>query len=347
VLTLTLTLTVEGVPSLYPFVWQPRHAGYRPHMGFGDDLGAGAFSHAALVYERDQQLLDAAVPFLREGVAGGETTVLSVGSRERPLILDALGDASGVTVVPPWPPEAAFRTLRQNHQLINGESGHDGGQVRILGAVPGTDDAVPWAGWVRYETAINRVYLGLPVSMLCPYDRRITPRRVLEDVKHTHPLLTDASDGATTNSRFVEPRAFLDDLAARDLDPIESQPPTLELVDQLPGTSRRSVSSIAEKTDLDRPAIEALALAVGEVATNAVVHGRPPIVLRAWARPDRVVVSILDHGSGPADPFVGMLPVDTAPSGGLGLHVAYQTCSLVTMSRTDSSFTVHLTMRRS
>jgi hypothetical protein len=41
-----------------------------------------------------------------------------------------------------------------------------------------------------------------------------------------------------------------------------------------------------------------------------------------------------------------MIPVETAPSGGLGLHVVYQTCSLVTMSRVDNCFTIHLTMRK-
>ena len=40
-----------------------------------------------------------------------------------------------------------------------------------------------------------------------------------------------------------------------------------------------------------------------------------------------------------------MVPLDTAPAGGLGLHVVYQTCSLVTMSWGESDFTVHLTMR--
>jgi anti-sigma regulatory factor (Ser/Thr protein kinase) len=303
--------------------------------------------HSALVYDRDDELLDAAVPFLREGVEGGETTVLSVSDREQPLILGALGDTSGVTVVPAWPPGAAFKTLRQNHQLISKEAGHESAPTRILGEVPSTNEAVPWGSWVRYETAINHVYADLPVSMLCPYDRRTTPSWVLDDVESTHPFYAVAPDQPASNTGFLDPTAFLDDLAARDLDPIESEAPTLELFDQLPGTSRRSVAAMAESTELDRVSIEALALAVGEVTTNAVVHGRPPVVLRAWALPDRVVVSVLDHGGGPADPFVGMLPLDTAPSGGPGLHVVYQTCSLVTMSRTNSAFSVHLTMRQS
>ena len=311
-------------------------------QGFGRRL-----SHAALLYDDDDQLLDAAVPFLAEGVASGAPTLLSVSEREQPLILDALGDATGVTVVPPWPPGAAFRTLRQNHQLINGRTQDGDGQIHILGEVPSTTETVPWGAWVRYETAINHVYSDLPVSMLCPYDRRTTPGAVLDDVRRTHPLLTATDDELVNNAAFVEPTAFLGDLAERDLDPIESDRPALELVDQLPGTSRRSVAALAESTELDPGTIEALALAVGEVATNALSHGQPPIVLRAWSAPDRVVVSVRDHGGGPVDPFVGMVPLNMAPAGGgLGLHVVYQTCSLVTMSWNETDFTIHLTMRR-
>jgi anti-sigma regulatory factor (Ser/Thr protein kinase) len=313
-------------------------------MTLGDGVDTGRLCHSALLYDGDGELLDAAVPFLRDGVDRGEATLLSVSDRERPLILDALGDIAGVTVLPAWPPGAAFKTLRQNHRLISGDSGHGNAPTRILGEVPNTHESVPWGGWVRCETAINHVYADLPVTMLCLYDRRTTPAWVLDDVEHTHPFLA-ATDGPVRNAGFLDPTAFLGDLAARDLDPIESEAPTLELFDQLPGASRRSVAALAEITELDRSAIEALSLAVGEVATNAIVHGKPPILLRAWILPDRVVVSLLDHGSGPADPFVGMLPLDTAPSGGLGLHVVYQTCSLVTMSRTASDFTVHLTMR--
>jgi anti-sigma regulatory factor (Ser/Thr protein kinase) len=313
-------------------------------MTLGHGVRGDGLSHAALVYDSDDQLLDAAVPFLRQGVDRGCMTLLSVGVREQPLILEALGDVSGVTVVPSWSAGAAFQTLRQNHQLINTPAEQGRGAMHILGEVPCTTEAVPWGSWVRYETAINHVYADLSVSMLCPYDRRTAPQSVLDDVTNTHPLF--ATDGTlSSNARFLDPTAFLGDLATRDLDPIEAEPPSLELVDELPGASRRSVAALAEQSGLDRRTIEALALVVGEVVNNAVMHGRPPVVVRAWFAPDRAVVSVLDHGDGPDNPFVGMLPLQSAPAGGLGLHVVYQTCSLVTMSQSESDFTVHLTTR--
>jgi anti-sigma regulatory factor (Ser/Thr protein kinase) len=315
-------------------------------MTLGHGVRANGLSHAALVYDSDDQLLDAAVPFLRHGVDRGATTLLSVDEREQQLILGALGDVSGVTLVPPWSAGSAFQTLRQNHRMITMPTEAGGAEMHILGEVPCTTEAVPWGSWVRYETAINHVYSDLSVSMLCPYDRRTAPQSVLDDVTCTHPLFANAGT-LSGNARFLDPTAFLGDLATRDLDPIEADMPSLELVDELPGASRRSVAALAEQSGLDRPTIEALALVVGEVVNNAVMHGRPPIVVRAWFAPDRVVVSVLDHGGGPDNPFVGMLPLESAPAGGLGLHVVYQTCSLVTMSRNESDFTVHLTMRQS
>jgi anti-sigma regulatory factor (Ser/Thr protein kinase) len=296
-----------------------------------------------LVFDDDDELLGTALPFLRDGIDAGDTTVVSVGDRQRPLILDALGDPSGVTVLPEWAASEAFRTLQQNERLIADGNGH---QVRILGVVPSPDQPVPWGGWVRYETALNHVYADLPVSMLCPYDRRTTPDSVIEDVRCTHRYLSGDDEHPVLNDRFVEPSEFLGDLARRDVDPVESESPELTIVDQPPRTSRHAVSALAASIDLDGAVVEGLSLAVGEVVTNAIRHGRPPVVVRAWAPSDRVVVSVRDHGDGPADPFVGMVPARSAPLGGLGLHVAYRTCSLVTMERSDDDFTVHLTMRR-
>src|SRR5262245_44231987 len=182
-------------------------------MTLGDSVPGFGLSHAALLYDNDDQLLDTAVPFLEEGVASGAPTLLSVSERELPLILKALRDTSGVTVIPPWPPGAAFRTLRQNRQLINGQTDRRAGKIHILGEVPSPNEAVRWGGWVRYETAINHVYSELPVSVLCPYDLRTTPRAVLDDVRRTHPLLSGTNDELVSNAAFVEPTRFLGDLA--------------------------------------------------------------------------------------------------------------------------------------
>jgi anti-sigma regulatory factor (Ser/Thr protein kinase) len=82
---------------------------------------------------------------------------------------------------------------------------------------------------------------------------------------------------------------------------------------------------------------------VSEALANAIRHGRPPVELRAWAAPKRVLVVVQDQGSGPTDPYAGYLPrrgdqVDT----GLGLWITHQVCSRVTLTHTHDGFTVRL-----
>ena len=302
------------------------------------------FAHSAIVYENDDEMLDAVVPFLRGGVERGLPTLLSASGNLRPLIVDALDDAAGVTQLPEWPSTTAFGTLRSNYRLITDHTNGGAGEVRLVGEVPYRRHSA-WAGWIRYEAAVNALYADLGVSMLCLYDHRLLAEQMLGDVSRAHPML--GAGGDHHNPQYVQPATLLSDLARRDVDPMEAGRPAFELVDQQPAESRHAVAALAATTTLDQSSIENLVLSVGEVVTNALTCGRPPVEVRAWAAGDAVVVTVRDHGSGPSDPFVGMLPSATAPAGGLGLHIAYQTCTLVTMARGTSDFTVHLTMRNS
>ena len=93
---------------------------------------------------------------------------------------------------------------------------------------------------------------------------------------------------------------------------------------------------------LDATTIEDLVFAVSEAVTNAVTHGRPPIRVRLWTAPDRIVATVTDRGDGPADPFVGLLPVTNTSSGELGLWLTHQLCNHVTLDTTDEGFTIRL-----
>jgi anti-sigma regulatory factor (Ser/Thr protein kinase) len=87
--------------------------------------------------------------------------------------------------------------------------------------------------------------------------------------------------------------------------------------------------------------VEDLVTAVSETVVNAICHGRSPVGLRLWVARDRIVVTVTDQGSGPSDPFAGLLPAATALDGGLGLWLTHQLCSLVTFDHRDS-FTIRL-----
>jgi anti-sigma regulatory factor (Ser/Thr protein kinase) len=91
--------------------------------------------------------------------------------------------------------------------------------------------------------------------------------------------------------------------------------------------------------------VEGLLLATNEAVANAIVHGQPSIVLRLWAHADRVIVTVTDTGTGPTDPFVGLLPSDPASSAGLGLWISHQLVD-VAHRRHAGGYTVRLTATR-
>ena len=75
---------------------------------------------------------------------------------------------------------------------------------------------------------------------------------------------------------------------------------------------------------------------------NAHAHGRGPVRVRIWAGDERVLASVVDHGTGPDDPFAGLLPVERATTRGRGLWIAHQLCSHLTMERGRDEFAISL-----
>ena len=92
---------------------------------------------------------------------------------------------------------------------------------------------------------------------------------------------------------------------------VRQQTKTLENTERAPVQARRFVSECLQAWDLAGIA-EGVVLAVSELATNAVVHGRGAITLTVGASGDRVRVAVEDEG--------GRVPVmqDPGTGGGAG-----------------------------
>jgi two-component sensor histidine kinase len=87
-----------------------------------------------------------------------------------------------------------------------------------------------------------------------------------------------------------------------------------------------------------------LLIGITEAVTNAQRHGRPPVTVRIWVAPDRIVVTVHDTGHGPADPLAGLVPgPGSTPDRrlGMGLWVMHQLDLDIALRRTDG-FTVRL-----
>jgi hypothetical protein len=328
------------------------------------------YLHEAVLYDSDEEFLGVVLPFLQEGVAAGEPCLVALGAAGTALVWAGVGDIAGLT----FPGDTYDRpasVIRSNRELIAAQLTDGASRIRVTSDVPHPGVGAPWEGWARYEAAVNRAYAEFPLWGLCAYDTRITPGPVLDDVARTHPYFA-AADGPRINPRYQDPAEFLTQRPHSRGDPVETaSPPVIDLMDPTPAAARHAVHTagmirpdsfrpdpIAPGTfqadppqrdtpqpgipQLDATTVEDLVFAVSEAVTNAVTHGRPPIRVRLWTAPDRIVATVTDRGNGPADPFVGLLPVTDTRSGGLGLWLTHQLCSHVTLDTTDEGFTIRL-----
>lgn len=302
------------------------------------------FRHTALIHESDDEFLDVVVPFLRDGLAAGEPTLLSVPPPRCRLVRDALDDPTDLIVLGNGEHYARpLDVLQANHELFTRHAADGTQPVRIVGEIPNPGTGASWDGWARYESAINHLFATLPVATLCAYDRRTTPHEVLSDVERTHPYVRTAGDGDRPNPRYTEPAGFLSRRADARVDPVEETRPDVELIDPSEAQARQVAARLGRTGRLAGDTLDDLVLAVSEVVSNARVHGEPETRLRGWATPDRVVVAVRDRGTGPEDPFVGFLPRERRGlHAGFGLWLANKLCARVTLERGADGFTVHL-----
>jgi anti-sigma regulatory factor (Ser/Thr protein kinase) len=312
----------------------------------GAAAGHTGFFHQAAFYGSDEEFLAIVVPFLRGGVEAGEPTLVALAEKNAGLVRTALAGAAELDAIRFLPganqyarPASAIRSYRE---MFEDWTARGARQIRVVGDVPHPGVGAPWTGWARYEAAVNRAYDPFPMWGVCPYDTRTTPPAVLADVAATHPLVATASAESLTNPDFTDPELFLtDQISGRPLP--EGAPPAVDLPDVTPPQAREVARAVAAARRLGVDATDDLALAVSEAVTNAHAHGVPPARLRLWDdHPDRVVAAVTDHGGGPRDPYVGLLPTAGSRSAGLGLWMAHLMCTEVTMHLAGDGFTIRV-----
>jgi anti-sigma regulatory factor (Ser/Thr protein kinase) len=298
--------------------------------------------HQALFYDSDDELLDAVVPFVEEGLEAAEPTMIALNDRAAELLRDAVGHPDLVFLVGRTRRHDPASTIRENREVLAAHLAGGAHHIRVVGEVPHPGHGSPWDWWARYEAAINHAYAEFPLWNLCPYDLRITPGAVLEDVTRTHPWFA-ADDGShVANPDYEDPRRFLLARPPAVPDPLEASAPRFALSDPTPGEARRAARACAELLPPGLFDVDDVVMCVNEAVTNARAHGLPPVRLRLWSAADRIVATVTDGGEGPPDPFVGLLPAASRESAGLGLWMAHQMCSHITFDRTADRFTIRL-----
>jgi anti-sigma regulatory factor (Ser/Thr protein kinase) len=313
-------------------------------MKYEGDASApdSGFVHSALIYGSDDAFMDVAVPFVEEGIDAGEPALLAVQAANVELLRSALGgEPEGVSFVPveDWY-ETSARTRDKFARWTREMSG--GGRVRVIGEPPwalGNEALV--RDWARNESVANVAFAGLPLSFLCPYDTRELPAEIVEHGHCTHPELL-RPEGPATSEPYEDPQVFCRRLNGYVGRPEGEPSETLDFNLADLSRVRRMVASSAAECGLPEARGEELALAVNELASNAVIHGRPPASLRIWRRDDELICEVSDAGEGIKDALAGQLTPPAESIGGRGIWLARMLCDAVEIRNgTGCTVTVH------
>jgi anti-sigma regulatory factor (Ser/Thr protein kinase) len=286
------------------------------------------FVHEAVFYEGEDDFAAQTVPFILDGIAAGERTLVAVGEGRNLRLRAELGShADQVQFVD-------METLGRNPARII-SAWHDfvaahGGAGRPLRGIgepiwPGRSEP-ELAECHRHEALLNVAFDdGPPWWLLCPYDTSALSDNVLAEARRTHPLVREQGE-ALPSPGFPSP------LASEPFHGVLPEPsePTQELVFGARdlGAVRRRVAESAQIGRLDRTRADELVLCVSELAANSVLHGGGTGVLRTWIEGTAVACEVRDRGA-LRDPLTGRIRPAIGAHGGRGVWFANTMCDLV------------------
>ncbi len=301
------------------------------------------FRHDALFYDSPEQRATVAAPFLLEGLAAGDGAVIAAGPDVAAVLCEAVDDEPLVLVLE----QRALYRSRTPAAITTfrglGEQASPGRRVRVVGEVDFGTTAADWHEWQRYEAVINAAFAAAPLWGLCVFSTAL-PEPLLTTARQTHPQAVSAT-GRVTNPDYVDPVTYLADLPVPD-EPLERTPPAFAVDDVTDFIGlRRAVRRLLSAVDGPEDLVEDFLLAVDEMTSNGIRHGRRPVGLRLWTAPGELVCTIRDAGTGPSDPFAGYGPAhgEDLSAGGMGLWLARQLCDHVALRRDAHGSSVRLT----
>jgi anti-sigma regulatory factor (Ser/Thr protein kinase) len=250
--------------------------------------------HNAFVYEGDDQYLDHAVGFLREGLAAGEGIVVANLPDRLAVIREGLGpDAARAIFVDvaslyTRPQRTVAAYAQAMTRLLAGVP-----SVRLLAQVQYGPTPVEWDEWIAYEAIATHVFAEIPAWVVCSYDVRETPDVVLDGVWRTHPEVL--MDDWSSSPSFEEPAQTVRRLspwpqALQGLRPIASAENLETIRERLAG--ELSAESVPPSRALD------MLVAANELAVNAQTHGSGIEEIRVGTVDGRFVIEISDRGEG-------------------------------------------------
>jgi anti-sigma regulatory factor (Ser/Thr protein kinase) len=304
------------------------------------------YRHAALFFDSDEDFLAKALPFLEEGLSAGEAGLVVCQEPHNALLAEALPDDAHVLVLPR---EAVYTRAahvgvayeRLAHRLLaEGARG-----TRLVSEPAYGREPQAWETWADFESVSNVTLSALRLSSVCGYDVRRLSAAMLHDIERSHPqVLTE--DGPVPSGAYVAPSDLLGTGPPRP-DPLEATAPSLDLAGITDRTgvarARGQVRAVVDAACPDTLVGEEFTGAVAEVVTNAFHYGGPPVHVRLWTSPTRLLCTVTDCGTGADLLFAGYSRGDIDDERTrAGLWLARQSCDRLDAYPTAGGFTVRL-----
>lgn len=197
----------------------------------------------------------------------------------------------------------------------------DGTATIIAAPQLDTDNSPRAALWMHVDALITQALVDCDLTVICAYPNDPATATV---IRHAHPSLLNGA--ATPNPDHLPPDQFL---THHPLPPPseQGQPHDTHILDHPAQLTelRKHIGRHAARAGLPTSRCEDFALAVNEVASNAVEHGVPPATVCLWTTSASVICQISDNGHF-TQPLAGLLPPHTSQKRAQGLWIAQQLC---------------------
>ncbi len=294
--------------------------------------------HQALFYRGERDYADGVIAFIRPALEAGEPVAAALPPERTELLQRELdGHATEVQMLDVV--ELGRNPARIIPAVERLLAAHEGRTLHYVGEPvwPGrSTEEIQEA--TKHEALINLAWPGARIRVLCPYDAEHLAPEVLADAERTHPVVTENGKARRTSSYTG---ASVPTDCDRPLPPVPDDARRFAFTIGGLHDARSLVYEVASAAGLGRVRVENLMLAVSELATNAIRHGRGHGVLRIWRRPDRVICQV-DDGGHIEDPLAGRRLPAPDVAGGIGLWAVNQLCDLVEVRSSEAGTTARV-----